>query len=315
MLAKVGAFAVGWLERQTPHGRSYSWARTVLALSTATTLAFNTGATLFPIRSAACREEEVFSVFCIVPFLYVDCVRWCAVVVLCIVATGIYPRFTAPLYLWIAFSFVASSRTLDGGDQIASNLALLLVPVAAIDRRRWHWSAPIGRRTASPSLVLLWLLGCSSAVAIKWQVSVVYLEAAIGKVRLEEWRAGTALSVWLLDPHYGTAAFLRPLVRGILEIVPALKLSTWGVIGAEFLLAAAVVCGPTLRRVAFWIGVAMHVGIGLLLGLPTFSAVMIAALLLYLRPSDIKVNRSSMSGIRPDVQPCRDLDRNGGKAG
>ncbi|WP_197285800.1 hypothetical protein [Nocardiopsis sp. NRRL B-16309] len=82
------------------------------------------------------------------------------------------------------------------------------------------------------------------------------------------------------EPLYAPMSWL--LSHGV--VVASL---TWGTLALEFFLACCLFAGPMLRRLGLGLGVALHLGIAVLMGLPGFSTIMFGALMLYLlRPGD-----------------------------
>jgi antimicrobial peptide system SdpB family protein len=116
------------------------------------------------------------------------------------------------------------------------------------------------------------------------QVAGIYFHAAAGKVTVEDWANGTALYYWLRHPIVGVTGVWARIMLPLTEHALPVALLTWGVVLLEFLLGAAFLCGKPLQRALLGFGVAMHLGILLLHGLVSFALVMMAALVLYLRP-------------------------------
>ncbi|MET7426455.1 sporulation-delaying protein SdpB family protein [Dactylosporangium sp. NPDC005555] len=270
----------------------YGLARTLIAAGTLLTLVFSPPEVLFaPVRGLMpapyCGGTRAISLFCVMPEAQLPAARWLAVAILLVVASGWRPRWTAVPHWWVAFSLQASASIPDGGDQVAANLTLLLLPLALTDRRRWHWSAP---GTSGTSAVGAGEVGRLTGVAAGWlirvQVAGIYLHASLGKLAVPEWRDGTALYYWLNNPNFGTAGWLREPTLHLLALGPAVAVLTWGSLALEFALAVALVL-PRRRWPALLLGgLALHGGIAALMGLWSFSLAMFGALILYLRPFD-----------------------------
>src|SRR6202011_1493848 len=145
MLTRLGSTANRW-SMTTPWTNVYGVARSVLALATASTLAFSATGTLF--RPAVglppapyCLGPGRISLFCLVPHDRLSLARWLGVAILLVVASGWRPRVTAIFHWWVAFSLFVSITIPDGGDQATAVITLLLLPVALTDPRRWHWQS------------------------------------------------------------------------------------------------------------------------------------------------------------------------------
>jgi sporulation delaying protein B len=201
-----------------------------------------------------------------------------AIGVLLLVIVGWRPRLTAIPHWWISYSFAASASIIDGGDQVAATLSLLLIPVALTDSRLWQWGPPgHGGTTASIAAQTSWML-------IRAQVAVIYLFAAVLKFPTPEWSNGTALYYWWTHPKFGTDGLLRPITDWIGRTVLVVPL-TWGVLALELCLAAALLASPRFRTRLLPVAIVFHVGIALSHGLISFALIMSGALVLYLRPA------------------------------
>ena len=209
--------------------------------------------------------------------------RWVCVALLVVVASGYRPRFTGVIQWWIAFSYQASAVVLEGGDQITALLTFFLLPITLSDPRRWHWQTPPRAATLGDKEVGR-LVGTMCLTAIRLQVAIIYLHAAIGKMSVDEWVNGTALYYWASHPVFGAPSWLRPIMMPILTNAHTVAALTWSVMLVEMALGMALVMSPGARRRMLPLGIALHFGIALLHGLVTFSIVMTGALFLYLRP-------------------------------
>jgi antimicrobial peptide system SdpB family protein len=265
-----------------PWTNVYGVARSMLALATLLTLLADSSERLFtPLvvadpgvfdRSAAVGASLFF-----LARNHLVAAKLLAICVLVLVIVGWRPRLTALPHWWVSYSFAASASLIDGGDQVAATLTLLLLPVALSDGRRWQWQGTwTGGKAASIAAQSAWLL-------IRIQVSVIYLFAAVLKFPAEEWSNGTALYYFWKHTNFGTVGLLGQLTDWIGRTVLVVPL-TWSVLLVELSLAAALVAPLRVRRLLLPPAILFHVGIALTHGLPTFALTMSAALVLYLRP-------------------------------
>lgn len=170
----------------------------------------------------------------------------------------------------------------DGG----SNLAWILLGYLVFVRERGCGAARSG--------VLGHLAVAASNVALRLcalQVATVYLTAGFCKLLGEHWQSGTALFYILQVPNYAHPTIAPPLV----EAWPILMAANYATIAFQIAFAMFV-WQRRFRPVLFAAGVALHLGIAVVMGLPAFGLVMClvyvaffpdawsAATLAYLRP-------------------------------
>ena len=285
MLSALGRWVLAWSAQSRPWTNVVGLARTLLALGTTLTLAFNdTGLLLRPAAGIPdvprCDGVRQLGAFCLAP-AHLGVVRWLAVILLLVAASGWRPRITALPHWWIAFSFQANAILIDGGDHVTTILTLLLVPVALSDPRRWHWdndaaAAAPGHRIYARTAAAVTL------VVIRVQVAAIYLDAAITKFPVREWADGTVLYYWFGDPVFGLPRWLERAGNAVVTR-PAVAVATWSILLLEVVLAMGLVMDKRFRPYLLVSGVLLHTGIAFVHGLPTFGLAMASALILYLR--------------------------------
>ncbi|MGC5054051.1 sporulation-delaying protein SdpB family protein [Micromonospora sp. DT48] len=275
-----------------PWGSWLGLARTLLATSTAATLVFNDVGTLFtPLVGAGpgphCVGPGNIGAFCLAGPEHAELVRWASVAVLLVVASGWRPRFTALPHWWIAFSLSTSMSIPDGGEQVNQVITLLLIPVLLADSRRWHWQPPPsadrvirpgGRGTllVATAVVLLF--------AIRLQVAGIYFQASVAKFSKPEWADGTVMYYWLNHRGFGSPGWLQPVTDALVNQPVGVALLTWTPLAIEFALAVSLLVRPAVRWWLLPFGVLLHISIAMLMGLWSFSIIMIAAQILLLVP-------------------------------
>jgi len=272
-----------------PWTNVYGLARTLLAIGTTLTLAFNDADILFrPIIESS---DKIIGVgFSKLSIFYLfdpdlNTARIIAISILLLVIVGWRPRITGIFHWWISFSFMASSTLVDGGDQITSILTLFLLPVCFTDKRKWHWS------TNKPSELLLnskiaAIIAVSCLVIIRLQVAIIYLNAGVEKLRVTEWANGTALYYWMQNPVIGLNDWLKSFIIPLFSNPFVVAFSTWGIIVLEITLFTGLVMPKRYWASLLKIGLVFHLGIIIIHGLVSFFFAMTAALILYLRPID-----------------------------
>lgn len=286
-----------WLDRRVDNALRFSvhnpmvgMARSLIALGTLTVLVATPLEHFFyvgpPIPEGRICNGVAGSIsaFCVFPHEYLNLARWGAVLILFLVVIGFAPRYTAIPHWWISLSVYSSSNVMEGGDQVATVLTLLLIPICLTDRRLWHWQTDseawkrsTGLQVANTIfLLLIWL-----------QVAFIYFHASLGKLVLNSWRDGTSFWYWGLYSTFGIPDHFRWLLEWLLTSGTVVVTLTWGTLLVEFFIACCLFAGHRLRYSALVVGVALHGAIALLLGLPGFSIIMFGALILYaVRPGD-----------------------------
>lgn len=281
------------------NARIYSWillpvqtanlglARTLLALCGLGTLLFSSVGTL--IRPAAgaegmfCAGPASLSAWCLTPASGHDWTKWLCIAVLLVSASGWRPRFTAIPLWWVLFGNQSSLTVVDGGDQIASVLALLLIPVSLTDSRKWHWTSnPMSSTSRHPRASVI---AHVTLVVIQVQVCFVYLNSCLAKLGVPEWLDGTAIYYWLRDPMFGPAGGLRDLTDALMVQPVPVTIVTWATLFLEFFLGISIFLPRKYRLVLLSLGITFHLGIAITMGLVSFAFAMWAALLLALWPS------------------------------
>jgi len=271
-----------------PWTNVYGLARSLLALQTAAVLGVNSADTLFtPIVGApdppTCISIVQVSLFCLVPEGFLGGARWITVLILLLVASGWYPRITGVLHWWVSFSFFSATSLPTGGEAITAIVTFLLIPLTLTDPRTWHWER-IEESTWSSFSVYRRFTGWGTYLLIRIQIAAIYFHSAAGKVTVEEWRNGTAIYYWFTDPAFGVPPWIASGLLPMLESGIVVTAITWGTVLLELFLFTGLVMDKRGWPYLLWLGIALHVGIALLIGLPAFSTAMIGVLILYLRP-------------------------------
>lgn len=222
-----------------PWTNVYGVARALLATCTLTSLLFHNSDQLFRptgITARVLSGGELWSrlsIFGMFSDSHLELGRWISVAILLVVIAGWRPRVTGVLHWWVAYSFAVSCMLVEGGDQIVANLALLLIPVTLTDSRRWHWQAPAAVNSALRGRItsdIAW----SAIVVVRVQIAVVYLHAAVGKLKVQEWVNGTALYYWFSHPVFGAPKWLQPIVDPIVTNSIGVVTLTWSVIALSY---------------------------------------------------------------------------------
>ncbi|MDA1477341.1 sporulation-delaying protein SdpB family protein [Bacillus changyiensis] len=264
-----------------PWTNVYGLARTIIALSTLITLLVNDIYTFFrPLAGVSeypnCSVYSI-SIFCMAPQNYLPLIKWIVIILIAVIASGWRPRYTGLIHWWIATSLQNTGASLDGGEEVAAAITFLLIPITLLDNRKWHWQ----KKQYNNSIleVNCRIISNVFLYGIKAQMSIIYFNAAIVRLKNPEWIDGTAIYYYFNNPMLGLNETLLTLLNPILTS-PAVFFVTWATTIVEIILGAAILAPIKYYKIYFYIGVVLHMGIATLLGLYSFSAIMIAGLIL-----------------------------------
>lgn len=269
-------------------------ARSVLALSTFLTLLTNKPDTIFRpdgvgnIRMYNLIWDKI-NFFYLLPYDQINILRWIAIPILLLVMSGWIPKIAAVLHYWICVSFVNSVMMVEGGDQIASNMTLLLIPICLCDPRSNHWYAVTTEMSAKLRPERL-LVSNFFYLLLRLQVAFIYFHAAVGKMPIDDWANGTAVYYWFNNPTFGMCSWMKPILNPLLTNPYIIVILTWGVIMFEFILFLALFLDKKYYRSLLISGMIFHFSIIVIHGLFSFFLSMAGALLLYLAPIDQQLN-------------------------
>lgn len=206
------------------------------------------------------------------------------IAILLLVMTGLAPQITSVLHLIACFSCHNYFLVVNGGDEVAFVMSLLLIPLCLTDPRLNQWqrskTAIPSRRNITANIALL---------VIQIQAAYVYLSAGYGKLSSPVWRQGTAVYYYTSHYRLGAAGWLQHVNEWI-TLSPLVKMLSWGVIGFELLLAMCLFFPPRIRHRFFIPALVFHFLIIINFGLISFFFSMAGMLVLYLRPVASKVN-------------------------
>jgi antimicrobial peptide system SdpB family protein len=263
--------------------------RTVIALGQASVLLFTSPTALMaPVagepQAPYCDDLLSISLYCIGgDAVSLASRHWILFALLVVVASGLSPRFTGPLHLWISFSLAESIALPDGGDIAAKVITLLILPICIMDSRLWHWTskpkAPLGE--VGRGIVL------ASLLAVRLQLAGIYLHSGIGKFASEDWLSGVAEYYVLKDGMFGASGLVRDVGMAFTSVPALVVLVTWGSIALEIALGLMLVLGSDRTRVtALALATLFHLGIIVTVGLWSFGLIMIGAVTIAAIPTD-----------------------------
>jgi len=289
------------VEVGTPWTNCFGVARSLIAVGPLLTLLFTRGSDLvFPFTDASdpnpCRGAATLLLFCVGgENVHPEVKRWLAAALFAAAVSGWRPRLTCLPHAYAAFSFFNGISTPEGGDQISSIVALLLIPVCLTDSRRWHWQPGDPDPTRSgPRWATIGIIGIA---LIKLQVSWVYLQAGISKLSQESWDNGTAMYYWTRNADFGVANWQRAVIFWFTKQPIPEAVLTWFPIVIEISLGISLLLPLRARIPLLCAGILMHLLIGLLIGLWSFAIIMWGCLIFLLAPAGLQLIKHQ----KPDV--------------
>lgn len=289
MLKKINEIVSGWQDT-FPWTNVYGIARSLIALSSMLTLLFNPAETIFKPSSIS-NDFPIcgigYSAFCLGQGDYTELniIRWICIVLLFLVVTGWRPRFTGIIHWYISYSMNLSLIVTDGGEAVASVITFLLIPITLTDPRKWHWDVSdkyLNQNIYSKIIAYL------SYFFIRVQVAIIYFHSTIAKLGNKEWIDGTAVYYYSLNKIVGFNSFFETFTHYIVSS-PLIVIPTWGTLIVQTIIFCSLFAPSKYWKNIFIMAILMHEVFALMLGLISFSLIMMGALVLYLTPFDKKL--------------------------
>ncbi|MEZ0184130.1 sporulation-delaying protein SdpB family protein [Flavobacterium oncorhynchi] len=270
-----------------PWTNVYGISRTFLALSLLTTLTFTGHEYLFPtnnnilLRSPAFDFEKIGLFSILSENTHLACII--SIVILLITIIGYLPQVTGVLHWYITYSFMTSSIIIEGGDQIASIITLLLIPVTITDNRINHWYE---KKASNRKKIKMFIWSIYFIITL--QISIIYFHAAVAKLYSREWLNGTAVYYWFTHNMFGVSQYLKNLMLPLLSNSFLVISLTWGTIIFEIVLFGWLFMKRNLWnwKLLLLAGMLFHLSIAFIHGLVSFMFTMIGALFLYFIPKN-----------------------------
>ncbi|BDD06268.1 sporulation-delaying protein SdpB family protein [Aureibacter tunicatorum] len=280
------------ISSKNPFTNVYGLGRSVLALGMFLTLLFNEKEILFPqhlfhANIADSRFIESTNLFFIFGLEHYWASLLISSIILLSVISGYFPRITGILHWWVTFSFFKSAAIIEGGDQIAATITLLLIPITLLDNRKNHWNK-IEHKSNPFSNYIAYIF----FLFIKIQVAIIYLHAGIDKLyKVQEWVDGTAVYYWFNNSIFGLSdALSGGWLEHSLNNALVVQSISWGAIAFEILLFGTLFMSFNKKKYFLFFGILFHFGIMLVHGLVTFYMTMTCALILYILPPEMIIN-------------------------
>lgn len=292
MYKKIDYLIESWQEKY-PWTNGYGIARSLIALASLLTLLINRPEILFKPTAATADFPTCsmgFSIFCLGQndYFQLNIIRWICILVLFLVVIGWRPRITGILHWYIAYSMQNGLVVIDGGEQAAAVITLLLIPITLTDSRKWHWTVNIDQSTINQTNINLKVVAYISHFFIRMQVAVLYFHSTIAKLGVPEWIDGTAVYYFTQDKLVGFNNFFSSITNSITSS-PLIVIPTWGTLLIQLLIFGALFAPKKHWKKILIVALLMHEIFAIMLGLISFSLIMSGTLILFLTPIDKKV--------------------------
>lgn len=276
----VGPSITQWLDRTESRTVLFAAARSALAAVQLGVLLLNSDSVLFGSPQgprAECTGIANASLWCVSGTSAFEhgLARTVAVVFLAAVVIGWRAAWTCIPHWYISVSMSLCITPIDGGSYATQAATLLLIPACLGDDRRWSWALPA---TALAPRWLGWRQG--ALFALRWQIAVVYVEAAISKAAHPGWWDGRALASVFADPQFGLPGFAASWLRPVCGSPGVLTVLGGAVIVVELLIALLIIGSRRMRRIGAGLAILLHARIIACMGLLPFGLTMCAVALL-----------------------------------
>jgi antimicrobial peptide system SdpB family protein len=267
----------------------YGLARSFMAFGLLSTLLFTHPKELFVLDGAMLFSNKNWNFFYILGYDNLYLAYFGAIIVLFLVISGFFTKFTSILHFWVVLSFAKGAAIVEGGDQLAAILSLLILPIAILDKRKNHWF----NHEQNQYNVFSEYFAFSCIVICKLQMSVVYFDAAIQKMKVKEWIDGTAVYYWFNDSTFGAVGIWHYLFNFLFTSPITTPLIAWSVILFELVLGCGLFMSEKFKPKLFVLAVLFHLFIIFIHGLFSFFFSMLAGLILYLLPLNFQLTNFS----------------------
>jgi hypothetical protein len=222
-------------------------------------------------------------------------VHLAALVVFAMLTLGLYTRIVAPLALFATLSYCHRlSGALFGLDQINVLLAtyLAIAPCGAV----YSLDRLLASGGRKPPDTKRFILTTIATRLIQIQMCVIYLFGGIGKMRGETWWDGSAVWLAAANLEYQSLSLTwlvhQPWLIALLTHITVFWETFY-----------PVLIWPRLTRPIFLaMAVAVHGGIALFLGMPTFGLAMLIGNLAFIPPEIIENSVNLLRGKRQSAE-------------
>ena len=199
-------------------------------------------------------------------------------------------RVISPLFVYLWLGFTTLNPVITNSGHYQTLRIMLIIMLFADLSSRWSLDARRRKKQGLHRTASQWqyaptwltnLLNNAAVIVIAYQLCVIYVVSALWKLQGSTWLSGVAVYYPLRLEELTMFPWLNDLAW---SMTPLVHIATWASIYLQLLFPLMLLHRWT--RVFGLIAItAMHAGIGLLLAIPFFSLVMIAADMIFIRES------------------------------
>lgn len=268
-----------FLFQSSPYSYKFQIPRTIIAIAQLINLTFTNPEYYFNNVKTKLVAQDLFPTLFTAKFGVI-----LAFIILLWVLSGYFSQISCILHAYVSYSFLYDSKIIEGGDQIALIITILLIPICLCDQRITIWAC---KKFNYKIPEFLNLISLSCFQVIKIQIAIVYLFAGVVKANVSEWTEGSAIYYWL-NHTMGTTDFLLNIFNFLINSNAISPLLTWSALILEFLLFGSIFMKQSQKNSLFYIAVLFHIFIAVFFGLWAFSLIMISSLMFLLTPNFLK---------------------------
>lgn len=274
--------ALDKIETKTFNFREVQLGRSLIALAQIITLVLTKPSNLLAPQVGVppfphCEKGvQVVSIYCM-PGVDSRCASILMLVILVWVVSGFFPRYSCFFHWWASLSMGISWSLPDGGEAIARIATLLLIPICLSHPSLNGWTRRPFTKDNKKSIIIAYVFIWS----LRIEMAYIYADASISKFAVAEWVDGSAMYYIARGSMFGVYGPLSSLLLEITSNPVGVISLTWGaliielVIGALILFSDKEVC----RSSAIILDMLFHLGIGTLMGIWSFSIIMIGSVI------------------------------------
>jgi antimicrobial peptide system SdpB family protein len=270
---------------------SFQISRSLIAFGTLCTLLFSPANSLFTHTIFKLAESNNtmpanINLFTAFGYEHIYISRLISIIILLLVISGYFHKIASLLHWYVSFSLYSSLTIVDGGDQIASIITLLFIPISFFDKRKNTWHK---KEVQKENCHYSTFLSNSFLFIIKLQIAIIYLNAGVSKLSVPDWQNGSAYYYWFNHNAFGAPTYLKYILGSFFSNPFAVTAVSWGTIILEIALFGCLFSSHRgFKKLMFTTGVLFHALIFVIHGLFSFCFIMLGCLYIYLKSDNQK---------------------------